>query len=121
MRVSEAGQSRLKGFFTLAVLAALIYVGFRALPVYVNNYQLEDYTRQLAVQATVSHTSADEIQQNVVARASDLSLPVSPEQVTVVSNRAGVEIAIDYTVPVDLRVYTWVLHFRYSTSNRALT
>ncbi len=121
MRASESGQSQLRGILTLAAVAVLIYVAARTVPIYVNNYELEDYIRQLAIQATVARSPAVEIQKSVLAKASELNLPVSGDQVKVESNRAGVKIEIDYTVPVDLRVYTLVLHFRPSTSNRALT
>jgi hypothetical protein len=120
MRASESGQSQLRGILTLAAVAVLIYVAVRTVPIYVNNYELEDYIRQLAIQATAAHSPAAEIQQTVLTRAADLQLPVSTDQIKVESNRGGVKIDIDYTVPVDLRVYTLVLHFRYSTSNRAL-
>jgi len=121
MRVSESGGSSLRGLLTLAVIAAVIYVAYRTLPVYINNYELQDYISQLAVQATVQHSQAADIQQSVLAKASDLNLPVSADQIKVQSNRAGVTIDVDYTVPIDLRFYTWVLHFTPSSSNRSLT
>jgi Domain of unknown function (DUF4845) len=120
MRASESGQSRLKGLLTLAAIAAVIYVAVRTVPIYVNNYELGDYMRQLAIQATAARTPAAEIQQSVLAKASDLDLPVSADQIKVESNRGGVKIEVDYTVPVDLKVYTWVLHFTPSSSNRAI-
>ncbi|MGO9273826.1 MAG: hypothetical protein ACLQOO_26900 [Terriglobia bacterium] len=121
MQASESGQSGLKGLLTLVVIAALIYVAFQTVPVYVNNYELEGYIRDLAIQASAAHTPAAEIQQSVLAKALDLHLPVSADQIKVGSDHGNIKIAVDYTVPVDLRVYTWVLHFTYSTSNRALT
>ncbi|HMD99514.1 MAG TPA: hypothetical protein VKM93_19570 [Terriglobia bacterium] len=121
MRASESGQSQLRGILTLAAVAVLIYVAVRTVPIYVDNYELEDYIRQLAIQATVARSAAADIQQKVLAQALDLHLPVSADQIKVESLEGNVKIEIDYTVPVDLRVYTLVLHFRPSTSNRALT
>jgi len=121
MRASESGQSQLRSILTLAAIAVLIYVAVRAVPVYVLNYELEDYLRQLAIQATVARSPAAEIRQKVLAQAVDLHLPVSEDQVKVESLEGNVKIEVDYTVPVDLRVYTLVLHFRPSASNRALT
>jgi hypothetical protein len=120
MRASESGQSQLRGILTLAAVAVLIYVAVRTVPIYIDNYDLEDYIRQLAIQATAARPPAAQIQQSVLAHALDLHLPVSADQIKVESNRGGVKIAVDYTVPVDLRVYTLVLHFTYSTSNAAL-
>jgi cell division protein FtsL len=120
MRASESGQSRLKTLLVLAMLGALIYVAVQTVPVYVNNYELKDYIGQLAIQASAARTPAGQIQQSVLTRASDLNLPVSADQIKVESNQGNVKIEIDYTVPVDLRVYTLMLHFTVSTSNRAL-
>jgi len=121
MRTSESGRSFLGGILTLAVIAALIYVAFLTVPIYVNNYELEGYIRDLAIQASVARSPAGEIQKSVLAKALDLHLPVSADQIKVESNRGNIKIDVDYTVPVDLKVYTWVLHFTPSTSNRALT
>jgi len=120
MRASESGQSRLKSLLTLAAIAALIYVAIRTVPIYVNNYELEDYMRQLAIQASAVRTPAAEIQQSVLAKALDLHLPVSADQIKVEADRGNIKIEVDYTVPVDLRAYTWVLHFKPSTSNSAI-
>ncbi|MBI1939884.1 MAG: hypothetical protein HYS33_00090 [Acidobacteria bacterium] len=49
-----------------------------------------------------------------------MDLPIAREDVKVSVTSSGVTIDLDYTVPVDLQVYTWVLHFTPSASNRAL-
>jgi hypothetical protein len=120
MRQPDSGQSYTKLFLTLAVLAALVYVAIQAVPVYVENYQLEDYMRLLAVQASVARSSAEQIQQSVLAHALDLDLPVTRDQIAVQATRGTVKIQVDYSVPVDLKVYTWVLHFTPSSESRSL-
>lgn len=119
MRHSDSGAGRGKLIGTLAVLLAVAYVAIKTIPVYVHNYELHDYIGQLAIQATVSRAPAEGIRNNVVAKAQDLNLPVSPENVKVQAGH-NVTILVDYTVPIDLKVYTWVLHFKPSAENRAL-
>jgi hypothetical protein len=55
----------------------------------------------------------------VVAYAQDLGLPITPENVKVsVSSRVTID--VDYTVPIDLSVYTLQLHFTPSAEDRTL-
>ncbi len=119
MRRSESGGGRLKLFFAIIFLAAVAYVAAKVVPVYVNNYQLNDDIHQLAIQATVDRSSAEAIQNKVLDYARDLNLPVKRENVTV---RAGgdVSIDVDYRVPIDLKVYAFELHFTPSAANKQL-
>ncbi len=41
MRLSESGRITFKAILSLAFLAAVIFAGFKTIPVYVNNYQLK--------------------------------------------------------------------------------
>lgn len=118
MRHSDSGVGH-KLILTLGAMAAIAYIAVKTLPVYVHNYELKDYIGQLAIQATVSRAPAEGIRNNVVAKAQDLNLPVSPENVKVQAGH-NVTILVDYTVPIDLKVYTWVLHFKPSAENRSL-
>src|SRR2546427_151844 len=119
MRLWEKGRGNVKLIFALAFLAAVAFVAIKVIPVYVNNYELTDDIHQLAVQATVDHSSAEGVQTKVLNYAKDLSLPIKREDVTV---RVGgeVRIDIDYRVPVDLKLYTFELHFTPSAANKQL-
>jgi hypothetical protein len=118
---SDRGQGKMKAILSLAFLAAVAYAGVKIIPVYVQNYELQDYIRQIAVRATVDRTPAEAVQNNVVAHARDnLRLPITRENVKVQYSGRTITIDIDYTVPVDLKVYTLNLRFTPSAENRAL-
>jgi len=120
MQHTASGRGYPKLIFTLLVLGAVGYVAIKTIPIYVHNYELQDFIRQLAIRATVDRTSAEAVQNNILAEAEDLDLPIARRDVKVSVNSNGVTIELDYTVPVDLTVYTWVLHFTPSATNRAL-
>ena len=120
MALSESGKSGLRTIVTLAVLAGVAYVAAKTLPFYVANYQLQDYIRQLAVQATIQRTPAETLQQNIVGRANDLGLGVKNDDVKVTAVNGNVNINVDYQVPVALGSYVVYLHFTPSAANRAL-
>ena len=121
MPLSERGEGLLKLVVFLAILAGLIFTGVKTIPVYFNNSQLTDYIRDRAVRATVERPSQESVQAEVVHYAKELGLPVTSDdvEVTVDSATGIVKIKLDYTVPVDLKFYTWNLHFTPSAESKA--
>jgi hypothetical protein len=120
MRLSESGRITFKAILSLAFLGALIYVGIKAIPVYVNDYELNDYVQNQTPFWQTQHASADTVRKNVLAKAQDLGLPLAAEDVTVEATPNKVSVNLDYHVPVDLKVYTLQLHFTHSSENRSI-
>jgi cell division protein FtsL len=121
MQRSEEASGRFKALLSLAFLAAVIFVAIKTLPAYVDNFQLQDHIRQLAIHLSVRNKpiTPDEVRDEVVAFAQDHGIPLSADDVKVtISSR--VTISADYTVPVDLKVYTLKLHFTPSAENQSL-
>ena len=105
----------------MAFLAAIIFVAIKTIPPYVNNFQLQDHIQQLSIQLAVRTrpVTADEVRDEVVAFAQDHGVPLTADDVKVTIT-SHVSISLDYTVPVDLKVYTLMLHFTPSAENRSL-
>jgi cell division protein FtsL len=121
MRRSEEAQSRIKVLLSLLFIVCVIFVATRTLPAYVNNYQLQDHIRTLSTQLSVRTKPAtpEEVRDEVVAFALDHGVALTADNVKVVLGN-HVTINLDYTVPVDLVVYTLNLHFTPSAENQAL-
>jgi hypothetical protein len=120
MRRSDSGKGTVKTILTAAFLVAVVYAGIKIIPVYVNSYELDDYIRQQNPFWVTQRTSADAIRNSILAKAQDLDLPVSAEQVKINTGGGRVTVDVDYTVPVDLKVYVLNLHFTPSAENRQL-
>lgn len=116
MRRSDAGTSRLKAFLVLIFLVFVVYAAIQILPVYVNNYELTDYIHQLAIEATVERTPAEKVQAAVLQKATTLSLPVTRDDIKVTVG-SRVTINIDYRVLIDMKFFTFTLHFTPSAEN----
>ena len=116
-RPSDSGIGSLRFIFVLLVLGAVAYVAVKTVPVYVNSYEVQDYIRQLAIKASVERVKPEAIQDQVVAHAVEQDLPVTRDDVKVTMHGGKVRIDMDYTVPVDLKVYTLPLHFTPSSEN----
>jgi YbbR domain-containing protein len=120
MRRVESGRGRAKAIFALAFLAAVIFCCFKIIPVYVNNYQFQDYLQEETPFWLTQRASVETIRGNILAKAQDLDLPMVAEQVKVEASSARVTVNIDYAVPVDLKVYTLQLHFTASAQSRSI-
>jgi hypothetical protein len=120
MRLSESGKITFKAILSLAFVGAVIFTGIKTIPVYVDNYQLQDYLTTQTPFWVTQHTTAEAVRANVLAKAQDLDLPLAAEEVTVEANANKVSVSIDFHVPVDLKVYTLQLHFTDSSENRSI-
>jgi hypothetical protein len=120
MRRLESGKGTAKAIFALAFLAAVIFSCFKIIPVYVDNYQLQEYLRKETPFWLMQHVPADAIRNNILGEAEGLGLPLAADQVNVEASGNRVSVNIDYTVPVDLKVYTLLLHFTPSSENRSI-
>ena len=121
MRRGEEAAGRLKALSALALLAAVIFAAIKTLPAYVDNFQLQDHIRQLSAQLAVRSTPATpgDVTNEVVQFAQDHGIPLTPDNVRVTIGHR-VTIILDYTVPVDLSVYTLRLHFTPSADSVSL-
>ncbi len=120
MQRADSGKATVKTVVTLAFLFAVVYASFKVIPVYVNSYELEDFIRTQNPFWLTQHASAQAIRDQVLHKARELELPVSADQVSVQFGGGSVTVSADYTVPVDLKVYTLNLHFTPSAVNRQL-
>jgi YbbR domain-containing protein len=120
MRQLDVGRGTLKTIFALGFLAALVYSCVKIIPVYVNNYQLQDYIEQQTPFWLTQRASVEAVRNNILEKAQELDLPLSSDEVKVEANGSRVTVHIDYTVPVDLKVYTLQLHFTPSSENRSI-
>lgn len=97
----------------IAVLVLLVLAGVLLVPPYLENWKLQQYLNDLAVDAGASSSPVEVIRANVVNKASELGLPVHTEDVRVARPSDGtLKIEVLYVVHVGMSVYTVDLHFR---------
>ena len=118
---SQRGFISISGIFSLLILALIIFVGVKLVPPYFSNYQLQDGTQNIALIASYSPITEEEILRNVISRASNCGVDLTPKQVTVHKGAGTVIIVVDYTVTVDFIVRRVDINFQPSTSNKNIT
>jgi Domain of unknown function (DUF4845) len=119
-RLRERGAGRLKAVIWLAVLACMIYVGIKTVPVLVDEYQFQDAVETAARFGSVNNQTPDDIRDGLVKRAENLNIPVKPGDIHVTKQSGNVSIDAQYSVTVDLGVRQWTFNFHPSASNSAL-
>lgn len=110
--VMTASRWRIAG--GVVVLAALAFFAARLVPVYVNNFRLQQFLEESVQRRAVLEMPDDMVRVEVVSEAARLGLPVRAGQVRVRRTPGKIRIEVLYIVPVDLPLYTVDLHFRPS-------
>jgi uncharacterized membrane protein len=125
-RRSERGEGKAKAIIVTAIILFAIYSAVKIVPAYVKEYQLQDKMQEQARFGVVNRYPEEKIREIIFKEVQDQGLEdrIKREDIKIVSNAGGstgvVKIAIDYTVPVDLLVYRFDLHFTPSSENKAL-
>jgi len=109
-----------KYVFGIAVVVAVVMVGWEILEPEITNIVFQDELHDVAAQAGMRiglpvPTSDEEIRNAVIRRALRHDISLEPKQVTVrrgtQEDAAALYLAVDYTVPVKLPGYSFTLHF----------
>jgi predicted membrane protein len=120
-RSSERGEGKFKAVAITAIFVFLIYVAFKVVPPYVSEYQLADKMQETARFASVNRSGPDSIRDTIFREVQDLDIAnVQKDDIKVTSDSGKVTISLDYTVPIDIIVYKFDLHFTPTSMNKAL-
>lgn len=106
------GDSKLGCIFWLAVLIAGALIAWEAVPVKVRTAELHDFMTDMAIYAT-RERSSEAIKKRVLAKATELELPLDPKRLTVERDEATIRLEADYTVVLDFPfglTYDWQFH-----------
>jgi hypothetical protein len=124
-RVSRVGREiPMKYVFRIAVIATVLFAAWTILEPEVTNIVFQDELHDLAAQPSwrpgMSAPNSDEELRNFVVRKAEThDIALDPKQVTVRRTETPenpVYIAVDYTVPVNLFVYSYSRNFSASST-----
>ena len=118
MAASERGEGKLKAIIVTVILASLAFTAYKLLPPYIAEYQLNDKMQETARFASVTRAKDYQIVDTIFRTIEDLDIPATKDDVKVVAVNGKVTISVDYTVPIDLWVYKFEIHFSPTTSNK---
>ena len=99
----------------ILVLGAMVTVLVTLAPVYIGNYQLQRYVKQLV---RGSDAGDDALRTAVVARARQLDQPVVPGDIQISRGDGKIEVETKYAIQVDFPLYQVDLHFHANGASR---
>ena len=108
----------LKAFFGLLLLLVGGFVLYKVFPAYWDDFKLSRLLEDQAISYTYTTKSESEIATAIAQKASELDVPLTPEQVTVHRGTADLTITAEYSVHVDLPLYPLDLNFKTTSKNK---
>jgi hypothetical protein len=117
-RRAQRGEGRLKALVYFAILIVAVFVAVKVVPSYVADYQLKDKMSEQAKFAIVNRYTEDQIKDNIYRTIQDLDIPAQRDDVKVANTNHGIEISVNYSVPVDFVFYKTDLNFATSSEGR---
>jgi hypothetical protein len=117
---SQRGEGRLKAIVYTVILFAAVYAAVKIVPVYVAEYELKDKITEQARFAVVNRYTEDQVRDIIFKVIQDLDIPANREDIKVQNTNHGIMISVNYSVPVDFKVYKTELIFSPSSEGRDL-
>ena len=119
-RIPQRGSSKLNLVFTLLVVGFLVFTAVNIVPALFAKYQLQDAIETESRFAVINRKGEDEIRADVWKKMQELGIPATKDAIRVTALQRDVSISVDYSVPVDLKVYQFNLEFHTHADNQTL-
>jgi len=120
----QRGGARLRLALTLLFIAAMIVIAVEIVPPYFAYYQFEDAIKSEAKFALTGYPkkSIADIRDDIYKKAQELDIPASKDEIQLSVDPANgrVDIGLDYSVPIDLKVYQFTLQFHPHADNHTI-
>jgi len=115
---SQRGEGKLKAIIYTVILLTAVYAAVKVVPAYVTEYELKDKITEQARFAVVNRYTEDQVREIIFKVIQDLDIPANREDIKVQATNHGVMITVNYSVPVDFKVYKTELSFSPSSEGR---
>jgi hypothetical protein len=117
---SQRGEGKLKAIIYTVILISLVYGAVKIVPAYVAEYELKDKMAEQARFAIVNRYSDEQVREVIFKVVQDLDIPANREDIKVENTSHGIMISVNYSVPVDFKVYKTELSFSPTSEGRDL-
>ena len=97
--------------FMILLLICALFAGSQYIPAYFKALQFNDFVHGEAKFAASARKSTEDLRSTIVERARELSIPVGPRDIRITRRGPAFELQLDYSFPIDLRVYHQDLKF----------
>ena len=113
MSQPERGDSKIPLILMILILAAVIFVLVKVVPVRINAYEFRDFMDTYA-RNECWQRNEDQIRKDLLEKARSLGLQLKSEDIEVNRHGSSITLKAKFDTPVDLKVKTWVLHYDFT-------
>ena len=106
----QRGEGRIGCLFWAVVLAIVVLVGIKMVPIKYASAQFFDYMDEQAKFA--QRMKPDDMKKSILRKARELDIPIKPKDLNVTKRGDRIKINAYYVVPVEFPGYTYVWEFR---------
>jgi hypothetical protein len=118
----ERGFGNLRAILGIVVIGVVIFLSVKLIPPYVSNYQFQQQIDSVARYAAYAQgRTAEDIKQEVLAKARECDVLLTPEAVEVEKTGTTVNIDVKYVVQVELPGKTVEMRFNPVAGNKMIT
>ena len=110
-KLSRLGEGKLGCVIWLLVLAAVIGITAKLIPVKIRSAELSDFMEEQAMFA--GRRGTDQLKKAILIRAKNLDLPLTKKNLEIKRNGGRIRMRATYTVPVEFPGYTYFWHFEH--------
>lgn len=107
-------------FLWLAALVLFLYVCAKLIPVYIDNYQLQDEMRREARFAPAEHKDQSQIREDVYLAAKGLGISAPPQAIDVEPVAGGYRITVSYTAPFHIFDHSFKIRFHTTAESSSI-
>lgn len=124
-RNPERGAGKLAGILFFVFIAIAIYVGWKIVPAFVNNYEFQDALQSEARFAITNRRQPDDIRNDIWKKIVELQIPVDKKDIQIKYPGGGgpmalVDIDVPYSIDVEFPGYTLQLNFHPHGDNHSI-
>lgn len=119
-RNREHGGSSLKAVIVIAIIGCLGFAAFKIAPPLMDKFQLQDAVTSEARFAVATHKNEDDMRADIMKKITELGIPATDKDLTIVASQQTISITVKYTVPIDLVLYKFDLDCNVSADSHAL-
>jgi hypothetical protein len=119
-RNPEQGSSTVKAIVVFAILGFMAFAAYQIVPTLMAKFQLQDAVTTESRFAVAQRKSEEDIRADIMKKITELDIPATDKDLTVVTSPTTVAITVHYVVPVDLKVYKFDLDCNVTADSHAL-
>lgn len=114
-RIRERGEGQLGCIIGLLAFLVAIFVAYKMIPVKVRAAELRQEVVDEAKAAGLRRDT--QILANILAKAEELDLPVSKEDVVIRRSSGQIKVVVEYMVPIEFPGYVYEWNFNHTAEN----